>query len=38
MKDEVKNLTTLGTTMFNVGSSAPLDLQKHFMHMFVLNL
>jgi hypothetical protein len=38
MKDEVKNLTTLATTMSNVGSYTPLDLQKRFMHMFVLNL
>jgi hypothetical protein len=38
MKDEVKNLTTLATIMPNVGSYAPLDLQKAFMHMFVLNI
>lgn len=38
MKDEVKNLTTLATTMSNVGSYAPLDLQNRFMHMFILNI
>ncbi len=38
MKDEVNNLIMLATTMSNVGSYAPLDLQKCFMHMFVLDI
>jgi hypothetical protein len=38
IKDEVKNLTMLATTMSSVGSYAPLDLQKCFMHMFVLDI